>query len=223
MVEVGRCDRPAAKQAAAGIITPDGSPNPSGVTLMATNDRNVSAVARQTLCVALAAAQKACAESYDRDELLAGAHHQVKISLAAEVDGVPVLRDWDCTLDVGHDSVRASSVGVKPGELLAYILSRQNAVTREATLRDLADVYAANGRLPVDEAEVKAADDSLSRLRQKVEQAVKGSVRVAVRDPQPAVAAQPETAETVEAKPLAAAARKTKPAASKASKSKKAS
>lgn len=148
---------------------------------MATAQNNASLTARQRLCVALAAVAKAAAEDGDRDELIAGSHHNVKLSLAAEVDGVPVLRGWDATLDVGHDSTRASSTGVKPGELLAYLLSRVNEVTRAATLRDLADTFAAHGRLPVSEDQIKDADAALAKLRQKVDQSVKGSVRVSVR------------------------------------------
>lgn len=149
---------------------------------MATTQRISSAAARQILAAALVATAKAAGEDYQRDDLPAGAYHKVRLSLAAEIDGeATITREWDGSVEVGHDSVRASSVGVKAGELLAYLVSRMNETTRAATLRDLADVYAAQGRLPVDETEVKAADEALSRLRQKVDQSVRGSVRVSVR------------------------------------------
>ena len=154
---------------------------------------------------------KAAAEEFVRDDSPDGAHHSIRAAVMIEVDGAaPVYRDYVGTTDTGHASVRASSVGAKPGEVLAYVASKLNATARAALYRELAEVYAANdGKLPVTAEAVEEADEALSRLRQRCEQAVRGTFRVNYNRVESEAA---EAAEPV-AKPVAV-----KPAAKPASK-----
>lgn len=132
---------------------------------------------------AFAFLSKAVADEFDRDVLPDGAAHNVRASVVVEVDNDTIItREFDGNVAVGHASVRASSVGVKAPELLAYVASKMNAATREALYRELADTFTANGgKLPVTEAAIEEADAALTKLRQKVDQPVKASVRVNAR------------------------------------------
>jgi hypothetical protein len=126
---------------------------------------------------------KATGDEFNRDDSPDGSHHSIRVSVLAEIDGEAIIsREYDGTTDTGHASVRASSVGAKAGEVLAYVASKMNAATREALYRELADVFAANGgTLPVTEESVKEADAALARLRQKTEQQVRGTFKVTAR------------------------------------------
>jgi hypothetical protein len=115
-----------------------------------------------------------------RDDLHDGQHSDVKLAIVAEVDGHRTRHAFTGSVDVGHSSTRASSAGPNQDELLALVLSKLNTVTRDAICRDLAsDFAAAGGELPpVDAAIVKQAAKLRADLRQKVEQQVRGTVRV---------------------------------------------
>lgn len=82
------------------------------------------------------------------------------------------------TLKVGRDSDGATSVTPSANELLAVVLSKLNAVTREKILRELPNEFEANGnQMPeVETSLVDAAAGMLSRLRRKVDQHRKGAV-----------------------------------------------
>ena len=135
------------------------------------------------IAAALGFLAKAAGDEFVRDESPDGAHHSIRVSVLAEVDGECIIsREYDGTTDTGHASVRASSVGAKAGEVLAYVASKMNAATREALYRELADVFAANGgKLPVTDDAVKEADAALARLRQKTEQQVRGTFKATAR------------------------------------------
>lgn len=126
---------------------------------------------------------KATADEFARDDSPDGSHHAIRATLAVEIDGsVIITREYEGTTDTGHASLRASSVGAKAGEVLAYVASKMNKATREALYRELADVFAANGgKLPVTTESVEEADEALGRLRQKTEQAVRGTFKVSAR------------------------------------------
>ena len=124
-------------------------------------------------------AAKVAEEQFTRDDLVDGSHGAVELSLIAKIDGRLFTHHCSGSIDVGHSSVRATSVGAKAGEIVAYLLSKVNAATREATLREMAEVYAANGcKLPVSEAAIEEAETAMQALRQKKEQSVRGTVRV---------------------------------------------
>lgn len=135
------------------------------------------------IAAALGFLSKAVGDEFNRDDSPDGSHHSIRVSVLAEIDGEAIIsREYDGTTDTGHASVRASSVGAKAGEVLAYVASKMNAATREALYRELADVFAANGgTLPVTEESVKEADAALARLRQKTEQQVRGTFKVTAR------------------------------------------
>ena len=135
------------------------------------------------IAAALGFLAKAAGDEFNRDDSPDGSHHSIRVSVLAEVDGEAIIsREYDGTTDTGHASVRASSVGAKAGEVLAYVASKMNAATREALYRELADVFASNGgKLPVTEDAVKEADAALDRLRQKTQQNVRGTFKVTAR------------------------------------------
>lgn len=115
----------------------------------------------------------------DRDALSAGEHHTASVTVLAEINGQRFQQSWDSTLDVGPDSVRASAVGAPQADVIAWLLRRVNAATKAKLLREMAEEYAANGNdFGVTEAERGEVEESLKRLRQKVDQPVRGSVRV---------------------------------------------
>ena len=149
------------------------------------------------LAAALGFVAKATEKDFIRDDSPDGAHHAVRATLTIEVDGTPIIREYEGTTDTGHASVRASSVGAKPGEVLAYVASKLSGPKRAELYRELAEIYAANdGKLPVTEEAVKEADEALSRLRQKSEQTVRGTFRVSARQ----VERQPEPVATATGK-----------------------
>lgn len=164
---------------------------------MTARKNNVAkAASTAQLAAAFGFITKAAGEEFIRDDSPDGAHHSIRVALTCQVDGAaPIYREWEGTTDTGHSSVRASSVGAKPGEVLAYVTSKLNAATREALYRELAEVFAASGgRLPVEEAAVEAADEALGRLRQKVEQPVRGTFRVSANRVDTAADAAPPEA-----------------------------
>lgn len=115
----------------------------------------------------------------DRDDLTPGSSHKCKLTVLAEIDGQRFSQSWDADLSVGHDSTRASSVGAPQEDVLAWVLRRVNAQTKAAVLREMAEQYAAAGNtFDVTEQERNEAKAALSKLRQKVSQEVRGTVRV---------------------------------------------
>ena len=123
---------------------------------------------------------KLAADEGERDDMTDGQHSEVTLSIVAEVDGKRCHHAFAGTVDVGHASTRASSVGPNQDELLALVLAKLNTVTRDKLCRDLASEFAAaGGKLPaVDKSIVDQAAKLKSDLRQKVDQPVRGSVRV---------------------------------------------
>lgn len=123
---------------------------------------------------------KLAADEGERDDMADGQHSEVTLSIVAEVDGKRCHHAFAGTVDVGHASTRASSVGPNQDELLALVLAKLNHQTRDKLCRDLADEFAAaGGKLPaVDKSIVDQAAKLKSDLRQKVDQSVRGSVRV---------------------------------------------
>lgn len=174
---------------------------------MAARKNNIAKSASTAqLAAAFGFLAKAAGEEFVRDDSPDGAHHSIRVALTCQVDGAaPIYREWEGTTDTGHASVRASSVGAKAGEVLAYVTSKLNAATREALYRELAETFAANGgKLPVDASAVEAADEALGRLRQKVEQPVRGTFRVTANRVDTAADATPPEAPAPKAAPKAA-------------------
>lgn len=135
------------------------------------------AAARAAIFAALA---KIGGKESDRDALAGGDEFAARVEIRATLaSGHEYRETFDTETSVGHDSQRAVSHGITSGELLAYVLGKMNATTRDAVLRDLAAEYAANGHeLPVDKAATKAAEEALKRLRATEKQTVRGSVSV---------------------------------------------
>jgi hypothetical protein len=136
----------------------------------------------------LAAAWHAIAKAADkpatatRAGLPAGTSHDIDLRIVATIDDTQQIEiEASGTLSVGHDSVRASSSTPDADRLLATVLAKLNRQTREAILRDVPEEFAANGnQLPeLPEEAIAAAKAFHQRLRAKVEQKVKGTVRFA--------------------------------------------
>ena len=81
---------------------------------------------------------------------------------------------------MGAESSRSASSGPKAEQLLAVILSKLNAATREAICRELPEMFSrAGNRLPeVDPLLVELAASLLKRLRAKETKIIKGPVSV---------------------------------------------
>lgn len=135
------------------------------------------------------AAAKVASKEADRDELTAGRTYDVRrLTIAAEIDGQPFSAAYDVSLSVGHDTTRAGSAPTA-GVLLAYLLGKMNAATRDATLRDLAEVFATHGhKLPVDETLAEAAEAALKQLRARHSTTTRGNVSAQYHAAQPAAA-----------------------------------
>jgi len=121
---------------------------------------------KQRMAVLWAALAKTAAKEARRDELLAGATHELHLSIAGTIDGEPVGQIVRATLSVGHDFAKASSSGPKSAEVIACVLHKLNAATREAVLNGLAEHFAATTQLPdVPASLVNAANRLLGQLR----------------------------------------------------------
>jgi hypothetical protein len=115
-----------------------------------------------------------------RDDLEAGSTHIVNLNVAGDIDGQAFDQHITAVLAVGHESTRATSATPSVDRVIASILAKLNEATREAILRDLPEVYAANGcELPeVPAAIAEKTSAMLQRLRAKKQIDVRGSVSV---------------------------------------------
>ena len=131
----------------------------------------------QQMAVLWAALEKTAAKEARRDELVAGASHELHVSLAGTIDGETVGQIVRATLSVGHDSQKASSAAPKPAEVIACVLDKLNEATREAILSGLPKQFAAAGQLPdVPASLVKAASRLLGQLRNSEQITQRGAV-----------------------------------------------
>ena len=129
--------------------------------------------------VVAAALGKFAARHTDRDAMPDDAEYNVDIAIAAKVDGEPYTAEIAAGVHVGRLSTRASSVGHSQDHLIAAILAKLNTTTRDKVLRDLPDEFERVGGLPPVTDEALAAVEAFrKRLRAKVSQQVRGSVKV---------------------------------------------
>lgn len=132
---------------------------------------------KQRMAVLWTALGKTAAKEASRDELAAGASHELHLSIAGTIDGETVGQTVRATLTVGHDSLKASSSGPKPAEVIACVLDNLNEATREAILKRLPERFAAMGQLPdVPASLVKAAERLLGQLRNAEQSTQRGPV-----------------------------------------------
>lgn len=154
--------------ATATLLQPSGDSNPVNKVAMAN--------------VVLAAAGKIIEKELRRDEIADGSSHKVELMLVARVDGQHrYSQQFEADVSVGHSSERASGQNPNVAKLLAHVLAKLNAATREAILRDLPAEFAANGGEfgAVDEAMSAAADGMLKRMRASMPKStVRGSISV---------------------------------------------
>lgn len=125
-----------------------------------------------------------------RDDIPDGFAGKVELYIAARIDNGPVYRqNFAGQISVGHASQRATSSLPNMGEVIGHILAQLNGATREAILRDLPAIYAANnGELPAVPKEIEeAAEGLLGKLRATKQIDVRGSVSVKYEPAAPAL------------------------------------
>ena len=125
-----------------------------------------------------AALGKVAGKEADRDGLEAGSRHEVSLHVSGDVDGRRIHQRIEAILSVGHDQQKATSVTPEQPKLIAAILSKLNAATRERILNDLPEEFEAEGQLPeLDKELVVAAGAMLKRLRASKQITANGPVR----------------------------------------------
>lgn len=144
-----------------------------------------SAPAGQANLVALSAAVweaigKISEKESRRDDIPDGFSGHIELSIAAKIQNQIYRQQFEADLTVGFAQETAASH--TPGgdkRLLAFVLGKLNAATREAILRDIPDDYAASKELPaVDDGIMTAVDGMLSKLRANAKQQKRGAVSV---------------------------------------------
>lgn len=122
--------------------------------------------------------EKISKDNLNRDDLPGGFATNLTITVIT-TDGVDTISEtFDSRVTVAHDSEKSSSSAVTASELLAYLLKKMNAVTREAILRDMPSDFEVNGKsLDVTEEEVEAASLTLKALNKTSKIKARGAVR----------------------------------------------
>lgn len=127
--------------------------------------------------VAWAALERAASKECRRELLAEGSRREVELRIDGTIDEEPFVRSVRGPLCVGHAGVRAASSGPDANHLLAIVLGKLSAKTREKLLEELPDRFAELGRLPdVPDARIDEAKRLFQRLRTKVQQAVRPAV-----------------------------------------------
>jgi len=133
----------------------------------------------QRLAVLWAALAKIADKESRRELLTAGREHAIDLTIAGDIDGSGVDRlSVEGKLTIGEDQTRAKSVPAPAADILAYMLRQLTASRRDALLRELPELFAANGnQVPDVEPHLReAAEGLLKRLAGRTEQTVRGSV-----------------------------------------------
>ena len=117
-----------------------------------------------------AAAQEAlCRANADhaREALTDGAVYQVDLAIAGTINGETYADRCQGQLFVGHKTQASSSSGPEADEILALMLGKLNAKTREKFLREVVEEYQANGnKLPAADPTIYAmAKATLKQMR----------------------------------------------------------
>lgn len=129
---------------------------------------------------------KLAEDSFERNQMAAGAKHFVELRVDARVDGKPFRHESKGTVVVGKDFEKATSVGATAVQVLAYLLAKVNAAQRNATLAELAEVYERNQcQLPVSEDDLALAELCMEKLRRKHTTTQKGAVKVSYVEDKP--------------------------------------
>ncbi len=134
--------------------------------------------ANELRSAALLALSKTLGDASDRDQINDGSAFHVSATISGQIDGYAFELPVDCSMTVGHESTRASSVNPKINEVVGLILSKLNGATREAVKRDVLTHFAETNTVEASDEATKDAGEFLSALRQQVSQTVRGSVKV---------------------------------------------
>jgi len=132
-----------------------------------------AAPAKNVNLVALSAAAWECTnyigkKESRRDDVPDGfSAKDIEVSLAVKIEGQIYRQFFKADLTVGHGQDTATSSLPEMGAIIGHILAQLNQATREAVIRELPAIYAANDSdLPeVPKAIAEAAEGLLSKLR----------------------------------------------------------
>lgn len=114
-----------------------------------------------------AALEKIGSKQKQHTALDEGSSHQINLQITGDVDGRRFCETISSVVSVGHDQMKTTSATPQVAELIAFILSKLNRVTREHLLSEVPVEFAENNQtIPeVDEAIVRASSDLLAKLR----------------------------------------------------------
>jgi hypothetical protein len=115
----------------------------------------------------------------DREKLADGGQHSMRLLISGEIDGQIFEQSLVGNLSIGHAQQRATSATPQLPQLLAYILGKLNAATRDRILVDVPHDFRENGQqLPeVDTEMLKQTERLLSQLRQSKTVTARGNLR----------------------------------------------
>ncbi len=135
-------------------------------------------VDQELAAVLWAATDKVASKGMDRDQLQEDDSHQVRLMITGEIDGQAVHRSMHGTLSVGANQERAVSATPDQPTLVALILSKLNAATRDKVLTELPEQFAKLGTWPeVSPDLIESAEQMLRNIRSKKTIKVRGNVR----------------------------------------------
>lgn len=133
----------------------------------------------QLEAVVWAALEKVSQKQKDADSLPEGTQHTVNLDLSGSVDGEPFNASVNSVLSIGHRQTRSSSVNPQVPQLIAWILSKLNRVTRHRIILDLPEEFLANDKQMPEPSPVLVSEVErlLKQLRQTKTVEARGSVR----------------------------------------------
>ena len=141
------------------------------------NDTNGSGLGLRN--VVWAALEKIGGKEKQPEELPQGTSHQISLQISGEIDDQPFQQTVNSIVNVGFEQIKSSSVTPQVPELIGYILSKLNRVTRNRILTDIPEEFVANdNQLPATRPVlVEEAKHLLKRLRTSKQVKACGAVR----------------------------------------------
>jgi len=125
-----------------------------------------------------AAMQKIGQKEVDSKQLAESSTHRVNLQVNGTIDGQPISESIDSVLSIGKSQTKSSSVNPQIPQMVAWILSKLNAATRNRILDDLPLEFVELGGMPeTSKEQVNQAQDLLKELRQTKTVNAKGAVR----------------------------------------------
>ena len=122
--------------------------------------------------------QKIGQKEVDSKKLVESSTHRANLQVHGTIDGQPISESIDSVLSIGNSQTKSSSVNPQMPQMVAWILSKLNAATRNRILDDLPLEFVELGGMPeASKEQVNQAKDLLKELRQTKTVTAKGAVR----------------------------------------------